>query len=260
MISDFNLDKYEVTVGRFRQFVKATPNNTPPLGAGAKMANGEGYPGWQDQYPLPASVAEFESELTTVTTTCSFPKYTASAGANDDAPINCVTWYDASAFCAWDGGRLPSEAEWNYAAAGGSEQRAFPWSAPASSLSISAMNASYSDNPGSCTGAGKGDDACTAADIIPVGTFPMGVGKWGHFDLAGNVAEWVIDTTSDPTVYPPGECVDCALFDSSQSFNLVRGGAYDSRAYFGGTSVRTAARFAYGSALRSREVGFRCVH
>ena len=50
-----------------------------------------------------------------------FQTWTDTAGSNENLPINCLTWYDAMAFCIWDGGYLPTEAEWNYAAAGGLE-------------------------------------------------------------------------------------------------------------------------------------------
>ncbi len=56
-----------------------------------------------------------------------FPDVDRYAGSNENQPINCVTWYEAFAFCISDGGYLPTAAEWNYAAAGGSDQRAYPF-------------------------------------------------------------------------------------------------------------------------------------
>lgn len=58
-------------------------------------------------------------------------------------PINCVNWYEAYAFCIWDGGFLPTVAEWNYAAVGGSEYRFFPWSVPPEAIAIDCTYASY---------------------------------------------------------------------------------------------------------------------
>src|SRR5256885_1964087 len=69
--------------------------------------------------------------------------------ANATLPVNCVSWFEAFAFCAWDGGYLPTEAEWNYAAAGGGDQRAYPWSVPSGTLLIDVAHANY--NPGTST-------------------------------------------------------------------------------------------------------------
>jgi hypothetical protein len=73
-------------------------------------------------------------------------------GPNEKRAINYVTWYDAYAFCIWDGGFLPSEAEWNYAAAGGAEQRVFPWSNPPKSTTIDCSFANYFNGASPCFG------------------------------------------------------------------------------------------------------------
>ena len=58
---------------------------------------------------------------------CGTSTYTPQPSQNDNLPVSCVSWTEAYAFCIWDGGFLPSDAEWGYAAAGGSAQREFPW-------------------------------------------------------------------------------------------------------------------------------------
>ena len=87
----------------------------------------------------------------------------SSTGGQENLPINCVNWYEAYAFCIWDGGFLPSEAEWEYAAAGGSEQRQYPWGTTApGTMNQYAIYGSY--YTGNSTG------------LAPVGTAAAGRG------------------------------------------------------------------------------------
>src|SRR5262249_15182249 len=134
---------------------------------------------------------------------------------NENRPIDCVTWYEALLFCAWDGGRLPTEAEWGYAAAGGAEQREYPWALPAHGVGIEL--AVYGcpppvESPGGPVG----------RSIAPAGSKPDGRGRWGHDDLAGNVAEWVLDGAAGDYLSP---CSDCLRIGGAE--RAVRGGGFD---------------------------------
>ncbi|WP_437293122.1 formylglycine-generating enzyme family protein [Sorangium sp. So ce426] len=209
-VSDFRLDRYEITVGRFRKFVEAYPASKPVEGAGAHP--GIAGSGWQPEWDweLPADRAELEANLKCYR----YDMWTDAAGDNENRPMNCITWFEAFAFCAWDGGRLPTEAEWNYAAAGGSEQREYPWSVPPSSVTIDQSYAVHN-----CSGQGVGW-TCGGEDILKVGVrSPKGDGKWEHADLAGGVWEWVLDRY-DP--YVVGACNDCA--NTSNGLHRVRRG------------------------------------
>lgn len=243
-ISAFQLDKYEVTVGRFRAFVNAnqgTQSNPPTPGWGlhSKIPGS----GWQAAWNtnLPVNTLALLSDLNCDPSKQSEQTWTDSPGANEDRPMNCVNWYVAMAFCAWDGGRLPTEAEWDFAASGGDEQRVYPWSTPAASMTIDSSHASYSD--GSFTSPnciGDGQPGCAVTDLVVVGTKPLGEGRWGHADLAGNVLEWTLDWYGDL----PTPCEDCANLIVPSSSSQVRsshGGAFSD----GAINVRSSFSRSY---------------
>jgi sulfatase modifying factor 1 len=234
-VSSFRLDKYLVTVGRFRQFVNAVlpPDGgagwLPPAGSGkhVHLNGGQGLvnvgvpvdagvayePGWVATDD--GNVAPTDANLTTA---CLVPEHggatwTASAGGNENLPITCTNWYEAYAFCIWDGGFLPSEAEWEYAAAGGSQQREYPWgsAAPGTANQYAIYGNYYPSGTQSSAG---------VANIAPVGTATLGVGLWGQLDLEGDMFEFVLDTYAlyvDP-------CVDCANLGAV--YRLTRGDWY----------------------------------
>jgi formylglycine-generating enzyme required for sulfatase activity len=167
--------------------------------------------------------------------------WTDKSGTNENKPMNCVSWYEAFAFCAWDGGRLPTEAEWEYAAAGGIENRLFPWgpSQPDST------RASFECNP------------CTSASLPSVGNFTAGKGRWDHQDLAGSVSEWVLDKYDEGKFYQKhegGSCKNCANVDGEDLNRVFRGGSFDSKE----ERLRAASRNRDLPAIRSAAIGFRC--
>ena len=240
-VSDFKLDVYEVVVGRFRAFVNAgrgTQASPPAPGEGAhpKIASS----GWDPAFnaSLPANTAALKAELKCI---AAYPAWTDAPSGNETRPMNCVTWFEAFAFCAWDGGgRLPTEAEWNYAAAGGSEQRDYPWGA-----GIDHNKASYDCG-------GKGPGACAFSDILPVGSkSPQGDGKWGQADLAGNLWEYTLDYSAVP--YRLKTCTDCADLQAAP-YRTFRGGGFANESFYEVTSLRLER----SPGIADYDVGFRC--
>jgi formylglycine-generating enzyme required for sulfatase activity len=237
-VSSFDLDHYEVTVGRFRAFVAAgmgTQENPPASGAGAHplIADSGWFSGW-DGY-LSSDTAAFRAALGCKASSETWSD--AADPARETLPINCVTWFEAFAFCVWDGGRLPTEAEWNYAAAGGDEQREYPWGS-----GIDATQAAHD-----CLADGQPE--CAFGDILPVGSLSAGDARFGHADLGGNVWELVLDWFD---VYPL-PCVDCANTDVT-AYHTARGGSWGSVP----AGVLASERKLVMAATRSSEIGFRC--
>jgi formylglycine-generating enzyme required for sulfatase activity len=249
-VSTFRLDTYEVTVGRFRPFVTASVLGWKPAAGAGKhthLSGGQlsGEPGWSSAWDtnLSTSFTTWDSQLK-----CSnYSTWTTTPGTAEARPVNCINFYAAYAFCIWDGGFLPTEAEWELAASGG-EERVFPWSVPATSATIDGNYASYGSGGGSCYG--DGATACASTDLLVVGSRPSGAGKWGHADLGGNVAEWVLDTYAS---YPSASCSDCAVTGSSTT-RVVRGGSF----YSAKDSLRAAFRGSATDTTKSGYNGIRC--
>jgi sulfatase modifying factor 1 len=251
MISGFRLDKYEVTVWRFRQFVNALSNDgyLPAAGSGKHVHLNDG----AGLSAVGASGTSFESGWLTsdspqihlpydVRSDATFHTYTDAPGANDSKPVNCVSWYDAAAFCIWDGGFLSSEAEWEYAASGGSDLRRYPWGANDPGDPIKDGYAAYLCEDMFCTG---------VSNIPDVGSAPHGAGRWGHLDLAGSMKEWTLDWYGGYTE----PCQDCTYVGASAGRSL-RGGSFESGASALLSPLRESASPGLGG--NSAERGIRC--
>jgi formylglycine-generating enzyme required for sulfatase activity len=248
-VSDFRLDKYEVTVGRFRAFVNAgmgTQLNPPSAGAGAHAyITGSG---WDATWNAKLA-ATTEALVARVKCDAAFQTWTDGLGSNENRPANCILWYEAMAFCIWDGGYLPTEAESNYAAVGGNLQRAYPWSNPPGSLFIDGAHASYEVGT-DCIG----DEmpGCNIMDLVEVGTKPAGDGRWGQADLAGNVFEWNLDWLG---AYP-NPCTDCANLTMTDDIRIVRGGDFHNPDFMARPAFRSVIDLT--STTRISSVGVRC--
>lgn len=157
--------------------------------------------------------------------------------SNEDHPVVHVTWDEAKAYCGWAGGRLPTEAEWEYAARGGKEGLKYPWG-----NDISPENANYK--------------ASQRNGTSPVRAYPAN--GWGLYDMAGNVWQWVADwygedyfatlASDKPTDDPRGP--------QSGRWRVMRGGAFSSVSGDLRAADRPLLRFAKRPAY---VIGFRCV-
>jgi formylglycine-generating enzyme len=146
-----------------------------------------------------------------------------------DLPIYNVSWDDANGYCQWTGGRLPTEAEWEYAARGGKAEMDYPWG-----NQVNAKLARFNET------SGPG----------PVAKFPPNA--FGVFDMAGNVSEWTADWfdgsyyANSPAVDPKGPLTG--------EYKVIRGGAWSDSARRITVFFRNWVR----PNQRTPNIGFRC--
>ncbi len=192
----FEIDRFEVTAGEFREFVRAKNYQS-----GAEQA---GKP-WDQTWRVDL------------------------AGSRLEHPARFITHFDAFNYCAWRGKRLPTEAEWEYAARGG-DGRAYPWGATFEPTRVAAN------------------------DTYAVGRNAENLSPFGVYDMAGNVWEWVEDRYK-PDFYSQPGANDNPRGPDQGDQRVIRGGSFTNAA----DDMRTFQRVKADPPAVNRDVGFRCV-
>ncbi len=235
-VKAFYMDKLEVTNRLFEKFVQETGHRTTAEREGWAWALSD-----KDGQPRKLNGATWRN-----------PEGTNNVLASSRAehPAVVVSWEDTTAYCRWAGKRLPTEAEWEYAARAGT-QSAYWWGDQTPTSRRVANLADESGRrlfPGLSIAAGYDDGYARTA---PVGSFEAN--PWGLHDLTGNVWEWAMDWY-DPTYYknspeqnPPGP--------AGGQYKVLRGGSWRNVPAL----ARSAYRGAHAPTDRSAIIGFRCV-
>jgi formylglycine-generating enzyme required for sulfatase activity len=259
-VSAFRMDSYEVTVARFRRFVAAgmpaPPAQVVRLQRAITLQPVGGGP-WPVSLPYVAGMPLADGG--TADLRCN---WTPSPSTWESDPINCVDWYTAMAFCVWDGGRLPTGAEWEFAArfrplrddTGNDIRRGrrYPWGDRAPTC-----------DDANSMGCNKGQPRATRAVGVGMNAQGFQLSWLGLYDLAGNVEEFTVDSVSgyDSECWSRAaagfsrEDPVCIPTDMAFHHPVIRGGSLRSRE----VDLRSAGRRETTRTERARDNGFRCV-
>ena len=176
-------------------------------------------------------------------------------------PINCIDWDQAREACESRGARLPTEAEWEFAARG-PDGRIYPWGDEAPSAKL--LNACGKEcvawqkqhrDPDNSTPALMYDEDDGFVNTAPVGSFPKGKSRYGLQDVVGNVWEWVADYYAEYDRATASSTVTEPKGPATGSDRVIRGGAWNGAQP---SWVRPSFRFHVAPTARSYGFGFRC--
>lgn len=219
-ISTFYIDKYEITVAQYAAFLTRLGDYR----TACELID----------CAQPRELAGFTTYLSEQDLGDGSRQYVALSGYAD-YPINHVSWFGAKAYCEAMGARLPTEAEWEYAARG-TDGRIYPWGNQAPDPSRAVFNSDDYDN------------------LKPVDALPDGASPFGAFGMAGSMWEWTADWY-DESYYADSSRIDPTGPETGIT-RSIRGGAWPNA--IEADRIRAANRSSLTPDFISASVGFRC--
>ncbi len=224
-LADFRIDRLPVTNGEFLEFIGAGGYQDAALWSEAGWA-------WKEENQATCPLYWKRGE------TWQTDEMFAVHAIRPDHPVTCVSWYEAEAFSRFAGKRLPTEAEWEKAAAldaGTSRKLRFPWGdqAPDSTL---------------CNFAGS------RLGTTPVGSFPHGASPPGCLDMAGNVWEWTATTFAPYPGFKAHPYPEYSELWFDGDHRVLKGGSWMTKAPL----LRASFRNFFRPGFRFAFAGFRC--
>ncbi len=208
-ISSFEIERTEVTYEQYIAFLNL-------MGPRSHLSGCDGNPCIATRNESDASNVSFNSQTYDVNNVI------------NNLPVVNVTWYGATAYCEALGRRLPTEAEWEFAARG-TDGRIYPWGgAGPFDTSLAKTNRPVTDNP-------------LEIGAVPVGSYPTGASPYGVLDMAGNVAEWVNDWYGATYYSQPDASGTDPQGPLGGTERVVRGGSWDAVPFFARAVHRQSA-------------------
>ncbi|MCH7402553.1 gliding motility lipoprotein GldK [Belliella kenyensis] len=252
-ISEFYMDKYEVSNNKYRQFVEAVRLGEYSYSTPTTLKD-----------PPQFNLNEVLPDTTVWNTSFSYHygdplmEFYFDHPAFDNYPVVGVSWEQANMYCQWrtyhmnandksnfemPPFRLPSEAEWEYAAKGGKDVAKYPWGGPYLKNKRGCLMANF--KPGRGNYIDDGFSYTAPVDVYAPNGF-------GLYNMAGNVSEWVLDDYSEVGTALTWD-LDPVYKKEGESRKVVRGGSWKDIAHYLETSTRT---YEYQD-VKTAHIGFR---